>query len=187
MPNYEELYYTARNKYYQAVENRNQINRRTEELTGRQNSLRQALGRDMARLRDLAHKLSLVQDAERQCAQVKSNYFPPVKSIIANVSSEFKSILSSDRGVADIESIYSSDIHNTQSDLDSTAENLASVRRALESELNGVQQSVNNCNNELNSVSSQLRNVGDSRLAQAQANNYYAQMREYQRRWQNGE
>lgn len=187
MPNYEELYYTARSNYYRAVENRNQINRRTEELTGRKNSLTQALQRDMARLRDLQHKLSLVQDAERKCVEVTNNHFPPVKSGIQSISEEFRKILASDRGVADINAIYASDLQATQSDLGVVASDLARVRRMIEEELNGVQGSVNNTSNELNAVSSQLRNVGDSRVEQIRANNYYAQMREYQRRWQNGE
>lgn len=187
MPNYEELYYNARSQYSRAVEDRNQINRRTQELSGMRNSLQQALSRDVARLRELQRKLALVQDAERKCAEIINSHFPPVKRGIVAVSEEFQKILASDRGVADISAIYASDLQDTQTDLGTIASDLGRVRRMLEEQLNGVQQSVNHNSSELESVDAQLRNVGDSRAAQARANNYYAQMREYQRRWQNGE
>ena len=104
-----------------------------------------------------------------------------------NTSNEYKKIISSDKGVADIHSIYSSDIQSTQNDLNSILSDLSQKRKNLEEQVNTAQQAVNNCSNELNTVSNQLNNVGSEYYAQMQANNYYAQMQEYRRRWLNGE
>ena len=186
MPNYEELYYTARNKYYQAIESRNAIQRTTSELQGRRSGLINELNQRNAHLRDSRRKLALLQDAENKCRAILNNEFETMKKHIQRTAEEYKRILSSDRGVADIQEIYSDDINSTQSDLNTVLQELERKRREMEDEVSNAQQSVDSCSGELNDVSHQLNNVGDVRYAQSQINNYYAQMKEYQRKWECG-
>lgn len=187
MPNYEELYYATRNKYYQAVENRNNIRRTTNELQGKRTSLINELGQKKAALAAARQKVAIVEEAENKCRSIINDQFPSMKKYVESTSAEYKKIITSDKGVADIQTIYSSDIQSTQNDLNSILSGLEQKRKALEAQATEAQQAVNNCNNQLNTVSSQLNNVGSESYAQTQVNNYYAQMKEYQRKWQNGE
>lgn len=186
MPNYEELYYTARNKYYQAIETRNAIQRTTSELQGRRSGLINELNQRNAHLRDSKRKLALLQDAENKCRAILNNEFETMKKHIQRTAEEYKKILSSDRGVADIQEIYSDDINSTQIDLNTVLQELERKKREMEEEVSNAQQSVDICSGELNEVSHQLNNVGDVRYAQSQINNYYVQMKEYQRKWECG-
>ena len=157
MPNYEELYYIARNNYYQAIENRNAIRRNTSELQGRKNAL------------------------------ILNNEFSTMKVDLTRTSEEYKKIISSDKGVADLSAIYSSDLSSTKSGLETIISDLERALRDLEGQETSAQNEVTRCSNDLSSVTSQLSNVGDEATAQRQINNYYTEMKEYELRWQNGE
>ncbi len=186
MPNYEELYYTARNKYYQAIETRNAIQITSSQLQERKFGLINELNQRNAQLKDSRQKLALLQGAENKCREILNNEFETMKKHIQRTAEEYKRILSSDKGVADIQEIYSNDINSTQSDLNTVLQELERKRREMEEEVTAAQQSVDSCNGELNDISHQLNNVGDVRYAQSQVNSYYAQMKEYQRKWECG-
>lgn len=123
--------------------------------------------------------------AKDKCRSIINNEFPSMKRYVQDTSNEYKKIISSDKGVADIHSIYSLDIQSTQNDLNSVLSDLLQKRKNLEDQVNTTQQAVDNCGNELNAVSNQLNNVGSEYYTKVQANNYYAQMQEYRRRWLN--
>lgn len=186
MPNFEELYYTARNKYYQAIEAKNNIQRRTSELQGRKSGLISELGQRSTHLRDAKRKLALLQDAENKCRAILNDEFETMRKNIQRTAEEYKKIISSDKGVADIQEIYNEDINSTQNDLNAVLQELERKRKDAENEVAGAQQSLDQCNNELNDVSRQLSNTGSVWYAQSQVNNYFAQMKEYQRKWENG-
>lgn len=187
MPNYEELYYNARSKYYSALEEKNSIRRKTSELQGKKSTLTQTLNRKNSELSALKHKVQLVQEAENKCESVKNNEFQTMKRDIGYLSDEFKKIVSSDKGTADIQSVYSSDIQNSQNDLENILLDLKNKRKDLQDKVNTTQQEVNKCSNELSSVNRELSCVGSESYAQSRANCYYAQMKEYERKWHNGE
>ncbi len=187
MPNYEEMYYIARGKYNQAIEDRNAIRRNTSELQGRKTTLTRELGEKQATLTEVKQKKSLVQDALNKCNDILSNDFPTMKSDLLYTSDEYKKIITSDKGVADISTIYLSDITSTQNNLEEIISDLEKSLRELEDQENSAQNAAIQCNTELTSVSSQLNNVGNEAAVQRQINNYYAEMKEYEIRWQNGE
>lgn len=185
MPNYEELYYTARNKYYQAIEDRNCIQRKSSELQGKKSNLQNELSQKQNSLRKSLDKLAVVQDAENKCRSIIDNEFSTMKRSIKQLSEEYKKIISSDIGVADIESIYADDIDRTNNDLQSILSELEQSRRNLEEQVSSAKQDIDRCNNELSDISHQLNNVGSAAYAQSQINTYYAQMKEYQKKWEN--
>jgi len=187
MPNYEELYYIARNNYYQAIENRNAIRRNTSELQGRKNALTRELSEKQASLSAIRQKKSLVQDALNKCRDILNNEFSTMKVDLTRTSEEYKKIISSDKGVADLSTIYSSDLSSTKSGLETIISDLERALRDLEGQETSAQNEVTSCSNDLSSVTSQLSNVGDEAMAQRQINNYYTEMKEYELRWQNGE
>lgn len=186
MPNYEELYYTARNKYYQAIEDRNYIQRTSSELQGRRSSLQNELSQKQNTLRQSMNKLAVVQDAENKCRSIIDNEFAAMKKSIQQLSEEYKKVISSDMGVADIENIYADDISRTSSDLQRVLNELEQARRSLEDQVSSTRQEIDRCNNDISDVSRQLNNVGSAAYAQSQINTYYAQMKEYQKKWENG-
>lgn len=185
MPNYEELYYTARNKYYQAIEEKNYIQRTSSELYGRKSNLQNELSQKQNSLRKNLDKLATVQDAENKCRSIIDNEFLAMKRSIQQLSEEYKKIISSDIGVADIGNIYADDISRTNNDLQNILIELERSRKSLEEQVSSAKQDIDNCNNELSDVSRQLNNVGSVAYAQSQINTYYAQMKEYQRKWEN--
>lgn len=187
MPNYEELYYIAKNKYHQALDNRDTIHRNANTLKERKKTLIYELEEKRNTLTSVKQKVTLLQNAENKCRSIINNEFSSMKKYVQNTSNEYKKIISSDEGIADIYSIYSSDIQSTQNDLNSILSDLSQKRKNLEDKVNTAQKAVNNCSNELNTVSNQLNNVESEYYAQVRANNYYAQMQEYRRKWLNGE
>lgn len=187
MPNYEELYYITKNKYNQAIINRDTIRRNRSALQGRKNTLLHELEERRITLNSLKQKVTILQDAENKCSSIINNEFPDMKKYIQETSDEYKKIINSDNGVADIQSVYSSDIQSTQNDLNSILSDLSQKRKNLEDQVDAAQQSFDNCNNELNTVTNQLNNVGSEYDAQRQVNNYYTQMQVYKTKWLNGE
>lgn len=187
MPNYEELYYIARGKYYQAVEERNAIRRTTAELQGRKNTLSRELGEKQTALSQIQQKKALIQDALNKCRNVLNNEFPLMKNDIQCTSEEYKKIITSDKGVADLSAIYSADITNTNANLNSIVSDLERILREIEGQETTAQNEFASCNSELTTVATQLNNVGNEAAVQRQINNYFTEMKEYELRWQNGE
>ena len=64
---------------------------------------------------------------------------------------------------------------------------LSSNRKSLETQRDSLQSSLNEKNGELNSINREINGLGSEWQAQQKANRYYAQMKEYERRWRNGE
>ena len=186
MPNYEELYNIARTKYHQAIENKNNIQRTSSELQSRKNSLSRELSQKQEQLREAKNKLALLQETEDFCKAILNGEFETMKKSVQRTAEEYRKIISSDQGVADIQAIYAGDINSTQNDLNTILEELSRKRREIEEQVTNSQNSVDQCNNEIRNVSSQLNQVGDLGYAQRQINNYYAQMKEYQRKWESG-
>ena len=110
-----------------------------------------------------------------------------MKKDLQTTSDEYKKIISSDTGVADLSSIYSTDISSTNSNLDAVITELQARIKELEGQEATAQTAVTNCSNELTSVTTQLNNVGSESAAQRQVNAYYTEMKEYELKWQNGE
>lgn len=187
MPNYEELYYIARNKYNQAVEDRNRIRKDTTELQGKKSTLTRQLSEKQTALSAIQHKKGLVQDALNKCQHILNNEYPAMKKDVQNTSQEYKKIITSDLGVADLQTIYASDLQSTLNDLNSIIAELDHALKNLESQEGTAQSEVNNCSSELNNVTSKLNNVGSESNAQRLINTYYTEMQEYKTKWQNGE
>lgn len=187
MPNYEELYYIARNKYNQAIEDKNEIRRRSSELQGEKSSLTRQLNEKQSALVEIQKKKLLVQETLKKCQAVIDNEYVSMKTDLQSTSDEYKKIISTDTGVADLFSIYSSDIASTQSNLNSILEDFKRILNDYEEQERAAQSAVTTCSNELASVSNQLNHVGNEAEAQRRINNYYTEMKEYEARWQNGE
>lgn len=187
MPNYEELYYIARNKYTQAIEDRNTIIKNTSELQGRKKTITDELGEKQNALKAVQQKKKLVQDALDKGKDILNNEFTAMKEDLMCTSEEYKKNITSDKGVADLSAIYSSDITDTKRDLELIIFELDKNLGELEEQETDAKNAVKQCNEELASVSTQLSNVGSESSAQRQINNYYAEMKEYEIRWQNGE
>ena len=187
MPNYEELYNIARSNYNQAIDNRNSIRRKISELQGRKATLVRELEEKQVALTAIQQKKMLIQNALKKCEAILSNEFLTMKADIQRASDEYKKIIISDMGVADLSLIYASDISQTQNNLNSINAELGSVFKSLEEEEVLAQKSVADCNSELSSVINQLNSVGSEAAAQRQADNYYAEMKVYETKWQNGE
>lgn len=186
MPNYEELYYIARNHYYEAIEERNTIRRRTSELQARKTTLTRQLREKQETLHKAQQKKALVQDALSKSKEILNSEFPAMKSDLLLTGEEYKKIITSDQGVADLSTIYADDLANTKSELESIISDHEQALRSLEEQETTAQTAVTSCSSELNSVTSQLKNVGSESAAQRKINNYYAEMMEYKIKWQNG-
>lgn len=187
MPNYEELYYIARGKYYQAIEERNTIRRNTSELQERKSTLFRELGEKQTALSQIQQNKALIQDALNKCRNILNDEFPMMKNDVQCTSEEYKKIITSDKGVVDLSAIYSADITNTNSNLNSIVSDMERILKEIEGQETIAQNDVASCNSELATVTTRLNNVGSEATAQRHINNYYAEMKEYQLRWQNGE
>ena len=187
MPNYEELYNIAKRKYENAISERDEMRRRSAELQGRKDVLTRELGEKQAALNSVKQKKQLVDDALRKCRSIISDEYPEMKKQLVSTGDEYKKVITSDNGAADLSSIYSADLANTKNELDSIDSDLGRLFSSLEGQETAAQNAVNQCSSELSSVTSQLNNVGSDSWAQSQANMYYAEMKEYETRWQNGE
>lgn len=187
MPNYEELYNIARNKYNQAVENRNTIRRNSSELQTRKTTLTRELEEKTSALTAVQQKIALVQNALDKAKSILQNEFLSMRKDLQATSDEYKKIISSGNGVADLSLVYADDITNTQNNLNTIISELERLYRTLESEESQMKKAVTDCSTELSSVTSQLRNVGSESAAQRQINNYYTEMKEYETKWMNGE
>lgn len=187
MPNYEELYYIARGKYNQAVEERNRIRNNTIELQSQKNRLTSLLAEKQSALKTIQDKKSLIQDALDKCRHILDDEYPKMKKDLQMTGEEYKKIITSDIGVADLELIYSTDFQSTMNDLNSIVTELNRILKNLESQETTAQNDLNSCNSELSTVTSKLNNVGSEASAQYKIDTYYAEMKEYEIRWQNGE
>jgi len=187
MPNYEELYYIARNKYNQAVEDRNSLRKNIAELQGRKDTLNRELGEKQATLLAVQQKKVLIQEALKKCDKIIENEYPAMKRDLQSTSDEYKKIIISDKGVADLFSIYSGDIESTYSNLESVSSEFKRFLNDFEQQEKNAQAAVTNCANELNNVKNSLNNAGNESQIQRQINNYFTEMKEYESRWLNGE
>jgi chromosome segregation ATPase len=187
MPSYEELYYIARNKYEQAIEDKNAIQQKTNQLEGEKSSLTRELAEKKTALADVQKKITLIQDALDKGKCTLDDEFASMKSDIQTTSEEYKKIITASIGVADLQSIYASDIQSTLNNLNSIISELSNQLQTLQEQENTAQKAVNDCDTNLQNVTSQLNNVGDVSAAQRSINNYYAEMKEYEVRWQNEE
>lgn len=187
MPSYEELYYIAKANYNRAIENRDAIRRNTIELQGKKTTLTRELGEKQTALAAIQQKKLLVQEALDKCKSILENEFSTMIKDLQTTSDEYKKIISSDTGVADLSSIYSTDILNTRSNLGAIIMELETRIKEFEGQETTAQTAVTNCSNELSNVAIQLNNVGSESAAQRQINTYYTEMKEYKAKWQNGE
>lgn len=187
MPNYEELYYIARNKYYQAIEERNTAQRRISELQAQKSRLSRELSEKQVNLSAIQEKKAMIQEVHDTCGGILNNEFPTMNKDLLSTSEEYKKIISSDSGVADLASIYASDISGTKNGLEAAKSEIGSALKALEEQVDTAQKEITSCNSELESVSAQLRTAGDPAAIQWKINSYYTEMKEYERRWMNGE
>lgn len=187
MPNYEELYYITRNKYNQAFEDRNAIRRNAAEFQEKKNALTRELSEKQSVLREIQQKKVIIQETLDKCKDVLSVEFPSMEKDIKSTSEEYKKIIVSDKGVADLFAIYSTDISDTKSNLISIITELERILRDTEEQEITAQHELNNCNNELSFVTGQLKSLGSEAAIQRQINNYYAEMKVYEFKWKNGE
>lgn len=187
MPNYEELYNVTRNKYNQALEYRNAIRRNMAELQGKKNVLTHELGEKQFILSRVQQKKVIVQETLGKCKDVLNVEFLAMEKDIKCTSDEYKKIIKSDKGVVDLYSVYSADISDTKSNLTIILTELERILRDTEEQEITAQHEVINCSNELTSVTGQLKNLGNEAAIQRQINNYYAEMKVYEFKWQNGE
>ena len=117
MPNYEELYNIAKRKYENAISERDEIRRRSAELQGRKDVLTRELGEKQAALNSVKQKKQLVDDALRKCRSIISDEYPEMKKQLVSTGDEYKKVITSDNGAADLSSIYSADLANTKNEM----------------------------------------------------------------------
>lgn len=187
MANYEELYNSAKHNYEEAISERNSIRQKSSELNGRKDELNRELDEKRNALSDIKQKLAIVRDAYDKCNNILNNEFPDMKKALLDTGTEYKKIITSDKGVADLSSIYSTDLTNTKGNLDNISADLGKSISDLEDKETNAQREVDNCSSELEGVKSQLNNLGSEYSAQIRADIYYAEMKEYERKWLDGE
>ena len=185
--NYEEMYYSARRSYRNALEEKSSIQRKSSQLQSRKSYVLKEIAGKKSELSKVNGKIQLLQDAESKCSAIFRDDFPTMKKSVQTLSSELKKIISSDSGVADLASVYASDLQSTQTDLGTILMELSSNRKSLETQRDSLQSSLNEKNGELNGINREINGLGSEWQAQQKANRYYAQMKEYERRWRNGE
>lgn len=182
MEDYEESYYQAKRKYNQAVEQMNNNSRMRTELNQSKKELLNERGQKEESLRKTKQNIILLKDAEDRCRQILDSEFQNMKNSINTVSMEYRRILNSDTGVADISEIYSSDITATYNDLNNILEELSNRRAAFEDTANTQQNELNNCNGRIDDVERQLNNLEDYNQLRRQAQRYENEMYEYKRK-----
>ena len=187
MPNYEELYNSARNRYNQAIDERNRIRRERNELEGRKKALKRELEAKQNSLADVQQKIAVVTEAKTKCNDIINDDFSTLSTAIRDAGDEYKKVLASDMGVADLQSIYSEDMTSTKNDLNAICTEMDTILRGLEEQEAALQKEIANLNSELSSVINRLNNLGSEWSAQQRANNNYAEMKEYEAKWLNGE
>ena len=187
MPDYEELYYIARNKYHQAIEDRNVFRRNMDEWQGERTVLIWELEQKQSALSVIRNNIMLFQEAISECRNILNNEFCDMKKNIQDTSIEYKKIFKSDYGVADIQLIYSSEITNTQADLNAVCSELDKKIKELENKEMEANRAVNDCSSALNRVISNINHAGSEAAVQNRINNFYTEMKEYEFRWLNGD
>jgi len=187
MANYEELYNIAKGKYNSAISERDYIRRKTAELNGKKDALKKELSTKTSELNVIKHKLVLVRDAYNKCNDILKEEFPDMKKDLVNTGDEYKKIITSDKGVADLSSIYSTDLTNTKDNLDSISTDLGKSIKELEGEETKTQKAIDNCNTQISSIKTQINNLGSASAAQKRADIYYSEMKDYEKKWLNGD
>ena len=75
MANYEELYYSARNKYNRAIDNRDSSYRRARDLENQRTNLNNQLSENISQLNNIREKKSKLQDALNKSREVLNNQY----------------------------------------------------------------------------------------------------------------
>ena len=165
MANYEELYYSARNKYNRAIDNRDSSVRRSRELESQKSQLNNQLSENISLLNNIREKKSKLQDALKKSRSVLNDQFYAMQRAIIDAGSQYRGSFQSDMGTADLAAIYESDFSATKNELETAVSTLETAISNIEEKETQADTSVNNCKNDISSVESQIRtanSVGSS-------------------------
>ena len=188
MANYEELYYSARNKYNRAIDNRDSSVRRSRELESQKSQLNNQLSENISLLNNIREKKSKLQDALNKSRSVLNDQFYAMQRAIIDAGSQYRGSFQSDMGTADLAAIYESDFSATKNELETAVSTLETAISNIEEKETQADTSVNNCKNDISSVEAQIRTANnDADSYQCMANSYYAEMKQYETKWLNGE
>lgn len=187
MPDYEELYNDAKQKYFNAIDERDTLRKNKKNLEQQQSQLSKELNQKQNNLNNAQGKKKLIKEALDKCKNILENEFKEVKNNIGSASKEYLKIISADTKVADINSIYDSDFKKTENALSNIKTDLNSKLKTLETEEQKANKEVSDCQNKLNSVNTSLKNVGDEWYANRKVDSCYTQMKTYEQKWLNGE
>ncbi|MBQ2604963.1 MAG: hypothetical protein VZR27_05225 [Acutalibacteraceae bacterium] len=188
MANYEELYYSARNKYNRAIDNRDSSYRRARDLENQRTNLNNQLSENISQLNNIREKKSKLQDALNKSREVLNNQYYEMQKAMTDAGGEYRKSFHSDMGTADLAEIYRNDFSATKNDLETTISTLQTAVNNAEQNESQANNSVNNCRNNIYNVEAQLRTANsDADAYQRMANSYYVEMKQYEAKWLNGE
>lgn len=190
MPNYEELYYAARNKFNSAVNSRNEARKKKNAWTSQKNAKYRELATHKASLLKNAGKKALLESAAKKCASILASDGPflQMKTNLGRARDEYIAILESDEGVADIYAIYEDDINRTEGDLDKIHQEIQSKLNACIDQETYLNSTITKTEDAISTLTSNVKKAeADEAYAQRQVNTYYTTMQEYKRKWENGE
>jgi chromosome segregation ATPase len=185
MPDYESLYYSAKNHYDDALDYRYTLQNEISDLENSKRSYENDLDNKQDQLTALKNKKSLIKDALKNAKQIESDEFSDMKSSIKTAGSAYKTFVVTDSTAADLESIYSSDVTTSKSNLDTVITNFEKYNKDYDDKIDDKKREIKQCKENLSNVKSKLR----SKYSDQASNNrsidyYYAEMQHYKKKWQ---
>lgn len=183
MPNYEELYNIAKQKYNNAVSSKNALQSKLNSLNNQKNSLLLSLETKKDNLLKIQEKKAKVVCVLSKVDSILDKEYSVMKSRVELAGSDYIEVINVGVGnVANLSGIYDSDFTSTKTNLDSIRSEFQSIKNTLDTQEQEAQTAVNNCKSEIDSVNSQINNAGSISTAQWYVNMYYSEMKEYERR-----
>lgn len=187
MPNYEELYNDAKNKYNQAVSEKSSIRTKSGQLQTQKVELERQLSQKRTALSNIQKKQAAVDAVITKVNKIQSEQFPAMKKGLKNASEAYADVLSADSGVANLLNIYDTDITATNNNLNQIHTEMTRILNALNAEEKTAKNEVKKYNDDLNNVKKQINGLGSEAAAQIKIDFYYTEMKTYEVKWLNGE
>lgn len=188
MVNYEEIYNTAKKNFYAAVEDRNVIRKEIAGLEESNIQLKKMIAELQESLEKMTKREALLNDTKYACEKIlnPAGEFEITKHWITETDSEYKSILESDFGVADIQTIYgyNSAGYETKIDLEKSLEILKKLCEDCLTEKNDFNSNLQKANStyyENNRKISTL--IVKENEIQRKINYFYGEMTVATRKW----
>lgn len=188
MPNYEELYNIAKAKYRDAVDERDNVMRKVNDLQNKKKELEVQYGQKEESLKNVRKKLNLVQKALDKCKSIiNDGKISDMKKSLADAGEAYKNVISADSNVADIEKIYSDDVGSVERSVNAVKLDLENIIRNIKDEEQNAAGDLNRCKTDLDNVSTELYKSPSKYELDRRVDNYYAEMKFYEKKWLEGE